>query len=207
MSKVQDIIEEIKRLEQELLLELQKRQADFFYTVKKKKVYFDEETKKKHKQLTTKIHTYLLESSPWSIIVVPLIWFCIVPAVFMDLVVSIFQAICFTVYDIPKVKRKDYIVIDHHSLGYLNIIEKFNCIYCSYFNGLIAYVQEIAARTEQHWCPIKHARKLSTIHSRYQKYLEYGDDRAFKRRFEEISNDYADLMDEIEQKDQPGNNP
>ncbi len=193
MSKVQGIIEEIKNLEKELLLEIQKKEADFFYTIKKKKVYFDKETKKRHKQLSTKIHTYLLESSPWSIIVVPVIWFCIVPAVFMDLVISFYQLICFTAYDIPKVKRKDYIVIDHHSLCYLNVIEKFNCIYCSYFNGLIAYVQEIVARTEQHWCPIKHARKLSTIHSRYHKYLEYGDHEEFKNRFDEISNDYDDL--------------
>lgn len=193
-NKVQDIIEAIKSLEKELLLEVQKKEAEFFYTIKKKKVYFDEETRNKHKKLSTKIHTYLIESSPWSIIVVPIIWFCIVPAIFMDFVVSIYQMICFTVYDIPKVKRKDYIVFDHQSLGYLNIIEKINCLYCSYFNGIIAYVQEIAARTEQHWCPIKHARKLKSIHSRYHKYLDYGDHTEFKKRFEEISNDYEDLI-------------
>ncbi|MCW8830890.1 MAG: hypothetical protein OQK32_05125 [Gammaproteobacteria bacterium] len=196
MNKVQDIIEKIKVLEKALLLETQKKEAEFFYTIKKNKVYFDKKTKKQHKQLTTTIITYLLESSPWSIITVPVMWFCIVPAVFMDLVITLYQLICFTAHGIPKVKRENYIVIDHHSLGYLNIIEKFNCIYCSYFNGLIAYIQEIAARTEQHWCPIKHARKLGSIHSRYHKYLEYGDHEEFKKCFVEISNDYDDLIDD-----------
>ena len=40
-------------------------------------------------------------------------------------------------------------VIDRYALSYLNVIEKLNCVYCEYVNGLIAYVQEIAARTEQ----------------------------------------------------------
>jgi hypothetical protein len=34
-----------------------------------------------------------------------------------------------------------------------------NCVYCGYFNGLIAYVQEIAARTEQFWLPHKACQK------------------------------------------------
>ena len=196
MAKVRDIINEIKTLERELLLELQKEDREFYYTIKKKKVFFDEATKKEHKKISRKIHTYLLESSPWSFIAAPIIWFCVVPALFMDLVISFYQLICFPIYNIPKVKRSDHIVIDHQSLGYLNTIEKFNCIYCSYFNGLIAYVREIAARTEQHWCPIKHARKLDSTHSRYHKYLEYGDHNEFKKHFEDISNDYDDLTGE-----------
>lgn len=193
MNKVQDIIEEIKKLEKELLSEIQKKEDEFFYTIKKKKVYFDKETKKQHKKLATKIHTYLLESSPWSIVIVPMIWFCIIPAVFIDLAVSILQLVVFTVYDIPKVKRKDYIVIDRHKLAYLNAIEKFNCAYCGYFNGMIAYIQEIAARAEQHWCPIKHARKLGTIHSRYYKYLEYGDHHGHNESLENIIKDFDDI--------------
>ncbi|MHB8809084.1 MAG: hypothetical protein ACYC9M_03595 [Desulfobulbaceae bacterium] len=67
-------------------------------------------------------------------------------------------------------------------------------MYCSYFNGLIAYVQEIAARTEQYWCPIKHARKTGIRHSRYQHFLEYGDAKAFKECIEKIRRDFEDLQ-------------
>lgn len=193
MNKIQDIIEEIKKLEKELLLEIEKKEEQFFYRVKDKKVYFEEETKKYHKTLVTKISTYLINASFLNILTVPVIWFCIIPALLMDMAASIYQLICFKVYEIPNVKRNDYIVIDRHKLSYLNPIEKLNCFYCEYFNGLIAYIQEIAARTEQYWCPIKHARKLKTIHNRYHKFLEYGDCQDYPKRLRELRKDFADL--------------
>jgi hypothetical protein len=111
----------------------------------------------------------------------------------MDLVTTVYQAVCFPVYQIPKVQRSDYIVIDRHALHYLNVFEKLNCVYCGYFNGLIAYVQEIAARTEQYWCPIKHARKINIIHSRYKKFADYGDCKEFRKNVEKIRRDFEDL--------------
>ena len=128
-----------------------------------------------HPPIITTIHKYIWNASLLNILTVPVIWFGLAPAVFLDLVASVYQFICFPIYNIPKVKRTDYIIIDRHALGYLNAIEKLNCIYCGYFNGLIAYVQEIAARTKLYWCPIKHARKVKTLHSRYNKFLDYGD--------------------------------
>jgi hypothetical protein len=193
MNKQQDIIDEIKKLEKELLLEIQKKEKEFFYKIKGKRVYFEEKTKKYHKVFATKIYTYILNASLLNILTVPIIWFCIIPAVFMDLVASTYQFICFKVYNIPKVKRNDYIVIDRQSLSYLNPIEKLNCVYCGYFNGLIAYVQEIAARTEQFWCPIKHARELGTIHKRYHKFLDYGDHQEYQNSLAEIRRDFNDL--------------
>ena len=64
-------------------------------------------------------------------------------------------------------RRRDYFVFDRHHLAYLNAIEKLNCAYCSYANGLVAYVREIAGRTEQFWCPIKHARRAIGAHAHY----------------------------------------
>jgi len=55
------------------------------------------------------------------------------------------------------------------------------CVYCGYANGLIAYVREIAARTEQYWCPIKHARPIPAPHARYRVFFEYGDARAYRQ--------------------------
>ena len=195
MNELQDIIEEIKNLEKKLLAEFQKKEEAFFYKIKGKRVYFEEETKKLHKRLATKIYTYLFNASFLNILTVPIIWFGIFPAVFLDLVASIYQFICFKVYKIPNVKRNDYIVIDRHSLSYLNPIEKINCMYCGYFTGLISYVQEIAARTEQYWCPIKHARKVGTIHKRYHKFMDYGDHREYQKRLAEIRKDFSDVRD------------
>ena len=95
------------------------------------------------------------------------------PALLMDISLSLYQAICFPLYNIPKVKRQDNIVFDRQYLDYLNIIEKFICAYCLYINGLFGYLQEIGERTEQFWCPIKHTKRINQLHSRYQKFIEY----------------------------------
>jgi len=195
MNKLQDIIEEIKILEKQLLVEFQKKEEEYFYRIKGNKVYFAEETKKYHKTLAKKIYSYLFDASFLNILTAPIIWFCIIPALFMDLVISIYQFICFKVYGIPLVKRNDHIMIDRQSLNYLNPIEKLNCVYCGYFNGLMSFIQEIAARTEQYWCPIKHARKLGAIHSRYHKFMEYGNHQSYLERLEEIRRDFKDLAD------------
>ena len=81
----------------------------------------------------------------------------------------------------PHVRRADYIVIDRWKLAYLNTIEKANCDYCSYATGLLAYVREVTARTEQYWCPIKHAQRIRAPHSRYKHFVDYGDAEGYKR--------------------------
>ena len=97
-----------------------------------------------------------------------------------------YQATCFPIYGIPRVRRSNYIVIDHQHLAYLNIFEKFHCIYCSYANGLLSYAREITARTEQFFCPIKHARKVLDSHSRYANFLDYGEAADFHAKLEEL---------------------
>jgi hypothetical protein len=71
-------------------------------------------------------------------------------------------------------------------LAYLNFIEKFHCTYCAYGNGLIAYVSEIVARTEEYFCPIKHARKVLASHSRYARFLAYGDADEYEVKLEKF---------------------
>jgi len=63
----------------------------------------------------------------------------------------------------------------------------------SYANGLCACFTEVAARTEQHWCPIKHARRLRAPHSRYPRFLDFGDASRYRRQIETARNDFVDL--------------
>jgi len=58
---------------------------------------------------------------------------------------------------------------------------------------VLAYAQEIAGRAEQHWRPIKHAMKLKTIHSRYQKFFDYGDAEQYRKRIDEVRTAFEDL--------------
>ncbi|MBP8815792.1 MAG: hypothetical protein KBG53_04895, partial [Desulfobulbus sp.] len=180
----------------ELLEELAQKEAEFRYQVRGRKVRFEAEARRYQRQFMVHVGRYLRRASVINIISAPAIWLCIVPALLMDLSVSLYQAICFRLYRIPRVRRSRYIVIDRHSLAYLNLIEKINCLYCGYFNGLIAYVQEIAARTEQYWCPIKHARRVASMHSRYHKFLEYGDCTDYQERLQQLRRDFTDLEEE-----------
>ena len=84
-------------------------------------------------------------------------------------------------------------MFDRGGLKYLNLLERLNCAYCSYGNGVLAYGVEIAARTEQHWCPIKHSHRLRAPHSRYSHFLDYGDAQRYSQQVETVRNDFVDL--------------
>lgn len=110
----------------------------------------------------------------------------IIPMLLIDGWASLYQAICFRAYGIPRVRRSQYILFDRRHLAYLNWIEKLNCVYCGYANGVVAYVREISSRTEQYWCPIKHALRVSEPHQRYYAFLEYGDAEGYRARLGEF---------------------
>jgi hypothetical protein len=109
----------------------------------------------------------------------------IIPLVITDIFITFYQLTCFPIYGIKKVRRADYIIYDRQQLQYLNFIEKFHCTYCAYGTGMIAYISEIVARTEQYFCPIKHARKVLGAHSRYSRFIEYGDADNYQERLEQ----------------------
>ena len=192
MSKaIDEILEKISKLEEQLEKELEKEKIPV--KIVNKKVYFDEKTLKEQKKYAQDLLTYIKNSNILFIITAPIIYALIIPAIILDISVWIYQSINFKVYKIKPVKRSDYIVLDRGYLPYLNIIEKINCLYCGYFNGLIAYVAEIAARTEQYWCPIKHARKIAYRHSRYNRFFPYGDAKAFREKLNELRAELAKL--------------
>jgi hypothetical protein len=164
-----------------------------FYELREGKVWVSEEIKREQRKLKTSLFRYVLHSRFFAFITCPFIYACIIPFVMLDLFISAYQAVCFPVYGIPKVRRKDYIAIDRNQLRYLNALEGFNCLYCSYGNGILAYVTEIAGRTEQHWCPIKHAHRLQATHDRYANFLPYGDAKAYREEVDKIRNDFKDL--------------
>ena len=164
-----------------------------FYELRKGKVWFSKAIQREHKKLKTSLVRYVLGSRFFAVLTAPFIYGCIIPFVMLDLFVSVYQAVCFPVYGIPKARRRDYIAIDRNQLRYLNALEGFNCLYCSYGNGVLAYVTEIAGRTEQHWCPIKHARRLQKTHDRYSHFLPYGDAAAYRKKIEEVRCDFHDV--------------
>jgi hypothetical protein len=182
---IADLTAKIRSLEAELDAEMAKRRAELRVGLEQGRVAFEKELLRRHRELKTALSTYLWNARPLVIITAPVIYAMIVPFVLLDLFVTVYQTVCFPVYGIPKVKRADYFAFDRHHLAYLNALEKLNCAYCSYANCLIAYVREIAGRTEQYWCPIKHARRVAGAHPRYVMFDDYGDAENYQARLAE----------------------
>jgi hypothetical protein len=184
--QIDELIARIKELEEELELELKKRRDEFQFVIEEKRVRFAEEVARQQRRLKSGIFRYLAESKPLNMLTAPIIYSGLVIFLMLDLFLICYQAICFPIYGIPKVLRSDYMVFGREDLPYLNIIEKFNCFYCSYGNGLAAFFREIAARTEQYWCPIKHARRIKAAHSNYARFFEYGDAESYRKGLERL---------------------
>lgn len=191
--RLEELLGQKRLLEKELIREARKKEAEFCYEVHEKAVHFTEAARARHKQLRLSVHRYLLDSRFLVLLTAPVIWMCLFPIALLDLIGSIYQAVCFPIYGIPRVDRREYLAFDRHHLTYLNFIEKLNCEYCAYGNGILAYFTEIAARTEQHWCPIKHAGCAKCAHSRYKKFVDFGDAEKYRRHVEEIRRSYQDI--------------
>lgn len=192
-TELEALLAKMKGLENELIEELQKQEKIFSYEIRKRKVYFDENAIIRDKAYIKALLVYLKDAPIKHILSAPFIWMCLIPTLLLDACCSLYQWVCFPIYGIPKVNRQDYLVFDREYLKYLNLIEKINCAYCSYVNGLFAYLQEIAGRTEQFWCPIKHARRIKGLHSRYYKFVSYGDAAEYRSKGPIIRRDFWDL--------------
>lgn len=174
-EKIRQLLDQMSALEDDLRREVQAQEANALFQIKGKRVEFETAVRQAHRQLKTSFFRWLVTNRPQNLITGPIIYSMIVPMAILDLCVSFYQATCFPIYGITKVRRGDYLVFDRQQLGYLNFIEKFHCTYCAYGNGLLAYVSEIVGRTEEYFCPIKHARKMLGPHSRYARFLAYGE--------------------------------
>jgi hypothetical protein len=188
-----ELTKRIKTLERELEAALEARGQTIQFRWVKGKVKFEEAILAEHRNLKSSLAGYVLDSTFLTILTAPVIYMGIVPFILLDLFLVVYQVICFPVYGIPKVKRADYYIFDRGALKYLNLVERINCIYCSYGNGLFAYAREVSARTEQHWCPIKHARRLRASHSRYGHFVDYGNARQYREQIDVVRNDFVDL--------------
>jgi hypothetical protein len=146
-EKIRHLLEQIEALEDEIQIELNERRHQLFYQVHGKRVQFERSIMEAHRRLKVGLFKWILASRPQNYITAPIIYSMIVPLVIFDLGITFYQATCFPVYKIAQVKRSDYFAYDHRHLAYLNIVEKINCLYCSYGNGLMAYASEIIART------------------------------------------------------------
>ncbi|MFP1632869.1 hypothetical protein ACLB6G_14135 [Zhengella sp. ZM62] len=182
MAIYPELAEKFEKLQDDLEKAIAEQRQAFNYRIERGRVVFEKEVLRLHRQMRTRLLSYVAGARLRVVLTAPFIYSVFVPLVLLDLFVTIYQAVCFPAYGLQKVRRGDYIVFDRYKLAYLNGLEKLNCWYCSYANGLLAYVREIAARTETRWCPIKHARPAKGVHPYHAGFADFGDAEAYQAR-------------------------
>ena len=146
-------------------------------------------------RVQTGLPVYLWHAEWRHILSVPFIYLVAVPLGMLDLSISLYQLICFPLYRIARVQRRDFFVYDRSRLAYLNVLEKLHCQYCAYATGLLAYAREVVGRTEQYWCPIKHARHAAGAppgHAHVCRFVAFGDADAYRQQLEPLRQELAD---------------
>ena len=191
-SRIRHLLDEIAALEEDLAIALRDQESSALFKIRGKRVEFEQAVREAHGRLKTGFFRWLVTNRPANLITGPIIYSMIVPLVILDVFVSFYQATCFPIYRITRLRRGDFIIFDRQQLEYLNFIEKFHCTYCAYASGLVSYVSAIIGKTEEYFCPIKHARRILGSHARYNRFLDYGDAADYEGRLEEFRRNLDD---------------
>jgi hypothetical protein len=195
---IRELINKIEALNNELRIEYDRLAKKYGFYLQKKKIIFLEEFRRRNRGFRFPSWKYLIPRSKYFIyaLSMPFIYGMIFPTIILDIFLTVYQWVAFSLYKIPKVKRSDFIVYDRRFLDYLNFIQKINCLYCSYVNGVFAYAVEVGARTERYWCPIKAASKPKFTHSWYKDFADYGNPEEWNQKFSDEERAFMDAYGE-----------
>lgn len=183
-DEIDRLFAQVHGIEAEIERRLGEQRGRFRYRLARGRAVFDAEQERLNRAVRAGLLRYLWET-PWRhLLVAPVIYAMILPIAVLDASMTVYQWVCFPAWGIARVRRGEHVVLDRHRLSYLNAIEKLNCLYCSYANGVLSYAREVAARTEQFWCPIRHATAIRGPHGRYRDFVDYGDAAGYRDRLE-----------------------
>lgn len=115
-SKINEILKRMDELKSQLQTEYESLMERYDYAIENRKIVFSEKAKGLQKNLRESIPHYLLSAEIRNILSAPFIYAMIVPAVVLDLFLTMFQHTAFPLYGIEKVKRSDHIVFDRRFL-------------------------------------------------------------------------------------------
>lgn len=182
-SRINEILKEIEKKREELRAEYEKMMKKYDFSFERGKVIFTKKAREYQKKFKMPLGKYVIPKSYRHILSMPFIYGMFFPALALDLWLFIYQNTALRLYGIPLVNRHEYIQYDRKHLSYLNLIQKINCLYCSYMNGLFSYAVEIGGRTEKYWCPIKAARRKKWWHDWEEYFADYWDPEEFEKIF------------------------
>jgi len=178
--EVGEMLDRIRQIEAEMEQELQRRRAELRADFEHRRIGFEREVLEQQRRFTMGLLTYLRKVELRNVVTAPIVYPVILPLLLLDLAVTAYQSLCFPLYGIAPVRRRDYLVFDRSHLAYRKLIEKIYCAYYSYANGLIAQARETVGRTEQYWCPIKHAQRILHAHPYTSGFVDFADTEAYR---------------------------
>ena len=135
-ADIEETVRRLMRLEDELERKFAAQRERFHYHLEEKRAVFEAEALRRHKRIRTGLLTFLRKSPFATIIVAPAVYGLILPIALLDLGVYIFQLVCFSAWGMARIDRSEFVIVDRHRLANLNGIEKLNCAYCGYANGV-----------------------------------------------------------------------
>lgn len=98
-----------------------------------------------------------------------------IPMMIADISARIYQVVYFSIHDIPKIKRSDYVVLDRWKMKGLTLRQKINCWYCEYANGVANWLKALVTQTEIYSCAIKHQVVPKGQEKQQEAYYERGE--------------------------------
>jgi len=108
------------------------------------------------KKRTTIIDAFYHTPTWRKVLSAPFIYGMVIPSIALHFFAEVYHQVCFRLYGLKLLNVANFIVIDRHKLSKLSPMEKINCMYCGYINGLYAYLVALARSTEEYWCAVKH---------------------------------------------------
>ena len=96
-QKIDEIIKNIRELEIELRDELEKREKELAFTIEKHKIRFEKEVVVRHRKEMENAFKYLAKAPLKNIVSAPLVYLLFFPALLLDLLVTVYQWICFPI--------------------------------------------------------------------------------------------------------------
>ncbi|MEQ8200586.1 MAG: hypothetical protein ABRQ24_04070 [Syntrophomonadaceae bacterium] len=185
-SKIRQIQQKIDELEAALQHEYEFLAEKYGFSIHQKRIEFLHTFRERNKTFRIPAWKYAIPVNIRHVLSIPFIYMMVVPTIILDLFLTMYNWTALPLYRIPVVKRRDYIVYDRQFLDYLNWIQKINCVYCTYVNGVFAYAVELGGRTERYWCPIKAAKKRPARNNWYSDYADYGSPEQWLEKFNQL---------------------
>lgn len=184
--RIAALLDRMRGIEEQIEAEARRRRAELSADFEHRRVHFEQEVLAQQRRFKAGLLRYVLGGDWRFALTAPVIYAMLLPLLLLDLSVCLYQLLCFPVYGIARVRRRDYLVFDRTHLAYLNALEKVNCAYCSYGTGLVSFVREVIGRTEQYWCPIKHAGRVLQAHPYYNGFTDFGDAQGYRRELQAL---------------------